>query len=294
MKEAFLTAKIDSSLNETRLDIAISILFPEISRRKGRKLISKGSVYLNNKRILILSKKVKEGDEIKIYIEEEPIKNQYQTPKILFDQNNLIAIDKPPFLPSSPTKTSIISAQYFVSKIKNLKISEIHPVNRLDTPVSGVLLFALNDLTARKIEELKRENKIYKEYIALTKGKPKGSSGTIELNLITKNGYTYINRKGKRAITRYELLEERGDFSLIKIIPVTGRTHQLRVHLKHIGCEILGDRKYGSKPYITDRIMLHSHKISFEFESSLFEISAPIPEIFFKNFDKIEYEQNNE
>jgi len=269
-EEKKFEGKIGENCAGERLDKAITILFPSLSRREGRRLISAGSVYLNGKRCLRLSKFVKKGDFIEILTEKKDKADFDEKIEILFDDFGLIAVNKPPFLPSVPTKTEIFSAQNIVAKIKQLNIKEVHPVTRLDTPVSGLLLFAYQKETIKQIETLKTKNLIQKTYFAWVEGIPNKKEGKIELNISSKNGIAFVDEKGKEAVTFYKTLKTVNGFSLLEIKPITGRMHQIRVHLKEAGFPIVGDRKYGNVPYNSDRPLLHCARISFALEKQIF------------------------
>lgn len=258
-----LNAKVDGTNAKDRLDKVLSKLFPFISRRKSRVLIDKGSVYLNGKRCLISSKIVNQGDKLKVVLDKEDEPKKIEEISILYEDENFIALNKPPFLPSIPTKTDIKSALHFVSRMKKIGLKDIHIVNRLDTPVSGVVLFALSIDSAHFIENLKEKNKIEKIYLAIVKGEIEKKEGSVEIPLKFTEGYAFPSEAGKKSVTRYEVLKSSKGFSLLKVIPLTGRMHQIRVHLKEIGFPIVGDRKYGEKPFLAQMPLLHCFKISF-------------------------------
>ncbi len=258
-----LVAKVDISIAKERLDKVLSKLFPEISRRKSRVLIDKGSVYLNGKRCLISSKIVNQGDTLKLVLDKEDEEKKIEEISILYEDENFIALNKPPFLPSIPTKTDIKSALHFVSRMKNTGLKDIHIVNRLDTPVSGVVLFALSKDSARFIENLKEKNEIEKIYLAIVKGEIEKKEGSIEIPLKFTGNYAFPSDSGKKSVTKYEVLKTSKAFSLLKIVPLTGRMHQIRVHLKEIGFPIVGDRKYGDKPFLSQMPLLHCFKMVF-------------------------------
>ncbi len=141
---------------------------------------------------------------------------------------------------------------------------ELHLVTRLDKTTQGLVLGALDRITAEKLNRLMFEHKIHKTYLALVCGCPPCERGTIDVSLLrddSKNK-TIVDNNGKQAITAYRVLKCYAQTSLVELCPITGRTHQLRAHMAHIGCPIVGDELYGSN--FGDRIMLCCHSLSFE------------------------------
>ena len=168
-----------------------------------------------------------------------------------------------------------IGVKYYLNNNK-----KIRPINRLDRDTSGIVLFAKNEY----IQELMINNtKIKKEYIAITDGILKEKSGTIDLPIARKPGSIMerqVSEEGQTAITHYEVIRQIQDrFTLVKLELGTGRTHQIRVHLSHIGAPILGDTLYSKETDLISRQALHAHKITFThpITQNTVEIIAPIP-----------------
>ena len=196
---------------------------------------------------------------------------------IIFQDENLVVINKKTGLAvqgGSGIKTSVddIIAHLKFNNGQNPKL-----VHRLDKDTSGILLIARNRKSADFLTNSFREKTIKKTYFALVKGIPSQKSGIIDIPLCKK--YHGIIEKvypdqinGKKAITNYKLLEyfEDKDCSLLECNPITGRTHQIRVHLKEIGHPIIGDFKYGNKNTdfknlgLAKRLYLHAFKIEIE------------------------------
>jgi 23S rRNA pseudouridine1911/1915/1917 synthase len=159
-------------------------------------------------------------------------------------------------------------------------------VHRLDKDTSGVLIAAYDDEALVFLAEQFKNRKTRKLYAAMVKGVPKAGEGLIETFIARdphdRKRFTVCADRGKAAITRYKVIRSWGDHSLLLLRPKTGRTHQLRVHMRHIGCPIIGDPIYGiadpSRP-----LMLHAKSLSITLpdreEPSVFK--APLPERFF-------------
>lgn len=206
----------------------------------------------------------------------------------LFEDENLIAIDKP----SGIACQGGTGIEICIDDI--LKTKKYQLLHRLDKDTSGVLLIAKNNATAEKITEAFRNKTIDKTYLALTYGVFKKESGTINIPLLKKNFGK--NDKimpdftdGKTAITNYQVLKTFEDFTLLKLMPITGRTHQLRVHCKEIGYPIINDVKYGGikvmRKELSKRLCLHSYQIKINSYSPPLVITTKLPD-FLTKFNK--------
>jgi len=185
----------------------------------------------------------------------------------LYIDNHLLALLKPSNLLTQETesqKDSLeVRAKAFIKKEKN-KPGKVflHPISRLDKPVSGIVLFALTSKALSRMQEEQRQRKIKKEYLAWVEGTLKEKKETLTHFLEQGSHKAYVKPEGKKAILTYEVLEEKAGFSLVKIELLTGRYHQIRAQFSHIGHPILGDKKYGSTKALP-RILLHHYRVEF-------------------------------
>ena len=198
--------------------------------------------------------------------------------QVLYEDNHLIAINKPAgYLvqgditgdkPLSEMVKMYIKDRY--NKQGDVFLGTIH---RLDRPVSGVLLFARTSKAVRRMNELFRNREIHKTYLAVVAKRPNPLNGHIS-NYLLKDGkrnfvkvYEQLGRrtaKAKLGELDYKLIGEIGNNFLLEVNPLTGRPHQIRAQLAHMGYPIVGDRKYGSKHKIEDgSILLHCQQMSF-------------------------------
>ena len=254
------------------------------------KLFRKKDIKVNNKRVDI-NYIVKENDEISIYANEDTL-NEFNVKNVLasssnkldiiYEDENILVINKEPGIlvheGEDNTKTNTLNND-ILSYLKNKgeynegDIFTPSCVHRLDRNTSGVIIAAKN-LTASKelLELFKSKENLTKEYIALVNGKA-NSDGTIDAPLLKneKDKFVRVDKKGLTAITKYKMIDFNEKYSLLKVNILTGRTHQIRVHMAYIGNHLINDDKYGdfkankifNNSYKYQYQLLHSYKITF-------------------------------
>ena len=209
--------------------------------------------------------------------------------EILYEDNHIIAVNKQPSDIVQGDKTGDRPLGEFVKdylKKKYNKPGEVYlgVAHRLDRPVSGVILFARTSKALSRLNEMFREKKVQKTYWAVVDNAPANSSGTLD-NYLQKNqkqNKSFVTKgdNGKHAVLDYKLLKKLDNFYFLEIKPKTGRHHQIRVQLAHIGCIIKGDLKYGAKRSNKDAsIHLLAQKLTFTHPVKKEEITivAPAP-----------------
>ncbi len=221
-------------------------------------------------------------------------------PDILFENDDLVALNKPPGMLSIPDR---MQSEPSLKDLLVNRYGVIFTVHRLDKDTSGVILFAKNE-TAHKYLSLQFENReTEKYYVGLVQGTLAKKEGIIEEAIIehpVKKGLMTTAKKGKPSVTEYKVLEEAGGFSLLEFRILTGRTHQIRVHMKFLGHTIVCDELYGNPDPVllssikkknfklsqseeTERPMLarlglHSHRLLFKDTSGqVLALEAPVP-----------------
>ena len=258
----------------------------KFSFRLLQKLEKEGLVSVNNQQA-ILHQKINLHDSIKIdFLDEyEDIPRNQSTLSILYEDIDLLVIDKEPYQVVHPTKTHIDDtvanrvAHYF-DQIKLKR--KVRFINRLDMNTSGVLMIAKNPYVHHIVSEEMRSNRVEKIYLAVTDQKPSELSGTIDAKIgrVGEDIRHTVNDKGKPSVTHYQVIDYQSPFSLLKIVLETGRTHQIRVHLSSEGMPILGDELYGEPSKLIQRQALHCHRIRVRHPrtSQWLVLESPLPQ----------------
>jgi RluA family pseudouridine synthase len=241
-----------------RLDQAIAARFPHISRRKARELIAAGRVLVNQRPVRIASREIADDAQITV-ADDVPVLD------VIASADEWIAIDKPAGMPAQPTRDrTTLSAE----EILRMQHRQIFLVHRLDTPVSGVMLFARTRQAAAKFSELFATGAIRKTYLARIDGTIDGET-VIDTPIDGKDALTFVRPPGSGPLQPAGGLKPA---ATLEIEIKTGRTHQIRRHLASIGHPILGDTRYAGPP--APRLMLHAWKLE---HASIGTLEAPPP-----------------
>lgn len=205
-------------------------------------------------------------------------------PDILYEDARLIALDKPAGLATIPERFLPHCLQEEVQDYLGEKAFIVH---RLDKDVSGVVLFAKDAAAHRHLSMAFEARAVDKHYVAVVHGQVGRQNGGINLPIRAfGSGRMGVDeRKGKPSTTRYAVRQRRGDTTVLDVYPVTGRRHQIRVHLYHLGHPIVGDPLYGdtAAQAAYPRLFLHAHALTFEHpDGGRRTITAPLPDGFYK------------
>jgi 23S rRNA pseudouridine1911/1915/1917 synthase len=285
-------------LNKLRLDLLLSNFSKEnklgISRTLIKEIILKGNVCISGRVVKKPNTKVNEKERVSFFLEEkrpDSIKAEDIKLDIIYEDDSLAVINKPSGMVVHPAPGNY--EHTLVNAIKNIftSLSDINParpgiVHRLDKETSGLLIIAKDNQSHLELASQFAKHKIEREYIAIVKGRVEFDEGVIEVPIARdeykrKNMSVNFSVKSKEAKTYYRTLKRFEDFSLLSLKPITGRTHQLRVHLDFIGHPILGDSKYGKNNKFT-RLALHAKRLKFIHPKTgkLLEFSISLPEEF--------------
>ncbi|AAS14139.1 ribosomal large subunit pseudouridine synthase C, putative [Wolbachia endosymbiont of Drosophila melanogaster] len=281
--------------DNVRLDRYIRRIFPDLKQSVIEKSLRKGLIKVNDCKAKS-SDRVNSGQTITLkhlnYIENANSDRKYNEKlvnllreNILYEDEYILAINKPAGVIVQGGVKVKISMSDLLDQIREGETFKI--VHRLDRDTSGVIIFARNANVARYLMEEFKGRRVKKTYLALTSGIPSKDSGTIDYPLVKK----YVSGQEKvvvdenspqNATTHFSIIaKSKHNVAYLKLQPITGRTHQLRAHLAHINCPILGDGKYGGKKAFIDgianKIHLHSHSLSLKLPNNKeITITAPI------------------
>jgi 23S rRNA pseudouridine1911/1915/1917 synthase len=298
-------AEVTQSQDGLRLDRALGELFPSESRSFLAKLITGGRVRVDGRPAAKASQRVETGQRLAIDVPDpapSTVESQEIPLTILHEDEDVVVIDKPPGLvvhPAAghPDQTVVNALLFHVKDLSGIG-GELRPgiVHRLDKDTSGVMLIAKHDEAHRRLTANWNTDLVKKEYLAVVYGTPSSDRGTVDAPL----GRDPRDRKrmaivadGRRALTDYEVAERLRYASVVRCRLRTGRTHQIRVHMKHLGHPIIGDPVYSGPQWrgIPDRKLqrtierfprqaLHAARLTFAHPRSgeSVVVEAPVPE----------------
>ena len=285
-----------------RIDVFIFRVQKDISRSMVQMLIENDNIKVNNKKTKY-SYKVKLNDEIEITIPEakkSDLQAQDIPLDIIYEDKDIIVINKPKGMVVHPANGNpdgtLVNAVMNVCKDSLSGIGgEIRPgiVHRLDKDTSGAIIVAKNDKAHINLSEQLKNHEVKKTYLALVRGIIKENEATINMPIARSKKDRKkmdVDKNGKEAITHFKVLERyKNKYTLLQINLETGRTHQIRVHLSHIGYPIIGDEVYsnGKNEWNVSGQCLHAWKLEFNHPvtGKLISLEAEIPE-YLKNIIK--------
>ena len=298
--------KINVDEDNIRLDTYVARKVPELSRTMIQKLIESGDVLVNDDKKK-LSYKVLSGDIITINIpeaKEVDLKPQEIPVEVVYEDNDIIVVNKPKGMVVHPANGNpdgtLVNAIMAMCKDSLSGIGgELRPgiVHRIDKDTSGLLIVAKTDKAHEALSKQLKDKTLYREYIALVSGRINHDTGEIDapigrdINDRKKMCVTDVN--SKEAITYFKVLERYKNATLIEVKLKTGRTHQIRVHMKYINHPIINDPVYGNKKSVSSfGQMLHAKKISFvhPITNKIMTFTCDEPEEFNKIKDKYKNE----
>ena len=278
-----------------RIDHYLTAVLQSMSRSRIEKLIKNRQVTLNGAVLLRKNREVFPDDRVTVEIEspEETTYIPSRSLAKLFEDEWLLVIDKPTGLAVHPgagekQETVLDIFRFHYPQITTMSDQE-RPgiVHRLDKDTSGVLILAKSEAALEEMQRLFQEREMQKTYLALVKGHMRFRNGTIDLPLARswKNRARFEvvgeDREDRReAVTDFSVIHEFEKFTYVRLMPHTGRTHQLRVHLAHFGNPVLGDILYGNrKQHELPRLALHAYSIEFThpFTQNHLRVTSPLP-----------------
>ena len=288
-----------------RLDVYIASKDDETTRTSSQRQIEQGNVVVNDKVITKVSYKVAEGDKIEI-AEQEPVEIELKAQDIpiaiVYEDKDIIVVNKPKGMVVHPANGNpdgtLVNAIMAICKDSLSGIGgEIRPgiVHRLDKDTSGLLIVAKNDIAHVNMSEQIKRHEVKKTYIALVRGVVKENEATIDMPIGRSNSdrkKMAVTKNGKNAVTHIKVLKRYDKYTLLEINIETGRTHQIRVHLAHIGYPVIGDYIYsnGKNEFGIVGQCLHARYLEFKhpITGKDMKLEAPLPEYFEKILQELD------
>lgn len=295
-----INSTVPDRYNAYRIDKYLAERFTYFSRSSWQKELTMGAISLNGKPVSRHSTPVSSGDIISYHaadLEEPAINSEYS---IVYEDAHYIAVNKSGNLPVHPA--GVFFNNTLLSLLQHEMKIRLYPLHRLDRETSGIVLFAKEQAAASAIQS-KFNSLVSKRYLVIVEGRPAERHFTIDMpigqdknSIIQKKRSAYTGAD-EEALTHFQTLIGNKKYSLLKVMPVTGRQHQIRVHCLFAGLPILGDKLYGIdetmylrfieegySPEITERLgfhrtALHSHRLVFyhPFAQKKVTIRAAIP-----------------
>ena len=300
------TIKVGKALKNRRIDKYLQARFSKFSRAMLQNIIKEGGVSVNAK-LVKPSHKLNPGDIIQLSLPEAPKKQilpENIPLNIIYEDESLIIINKQADLIVHPARSNthgtLVNALVYYAESLSTGSEPFRPgiVHRLDRDTTGVMVVAKNDFAQWKIARQFEQRLVKKSYLAIVQGIPELDADRISaplgVNPQIREKYAIRTDIGKDAETIYKVLEAFKSFSLLRLTPKTGRTHQIRVHLSYIKHPIVADRMYGGKPVyprqfkkteqaieepVINRPALHAHTLEFIHPATKKSIKfeAPLP-----------------
>lgn len=252
-----------------RLDVLMREIYRSYNRSTLQKFIENGFVTVDGE--LVTKSNAKFTRDVKIDLKvPEKLKNSDVKPKVIYEDEHVMVVNKPAGLLSEA------KGEYCPERT----LADFGMVaHRLDRDTSGVMILAKDEDTLHFLKRQFQRRTVHKTYYAVVEGQPKLEQAKIDLPLLRdmKRPTTFrVDPNGKESETFYRLLKTNGNYSLVELRPITGRTHQLRVHMQYLGHPIVGDRVYGKGD--GERLFLHAGELEITLpggERRVFRVPRP-------------------
>lgn len=298
--------KFNVTKQKGRLDQVLSASFPEFSRSMIKKLLLDGKILVNGQQEKPRYQ-VKDGDQVTINepeVHKLDLVAQDIPLDIVYEDDDVLVVNKPAGMvvhpaPGHPDQTLVNALLYHcpLSKINGTLRPGI--VHRIDRDTSGLLMVAKNDHAHHSLAQQLKDKTTSRYYIALVHGIIKEDHGTVNAPLARSpkdRKKQAVVAGGRRAVTHFEVLRRYQNYTLVKCRLETGRTHQIRVHLKYIGHPVAGDPVYGPKKTLTGPgQFLHAAELGFTHPvtKKRLDFKAPLPNYFKKTIDDLDKQSSN-
>ena len=273
------TYHLSAGITGVRLDRFVADKCPELTRTHVQKLVADGFITVNGREAKS-SLRLDSGDRVDVIVPPappSPLVPEAIPLSIVYEDEDLLVVDKPPGLtvhpaPGHPDHTLINAILSHVPHLARMGDS-LRPgiVHRLDKDTSGLMLVAKNAVAQMNLIEQFRKRSVVKAYLVLVKGRLTPEQGIIDAAIgrdARNRKRMAVVREGRPARTQYQVVKYLDGYTLLEILPETGRTHQIRVHLAAIGYPVVGDAVYGVKSSYLSRQFLHASRLGFKLPSS--------------------------
>ncbi len=294
------TVKVVGDDDSLRLDRWFSRYYPSVTHSRLQKLLRTGQVRVDGHRAKA-NMRLLAGQIVRVPPVGGPAPTQGKAPpvdaatrddlraRVLYRDNNMLALNKPAGL---AVQGGSGQRRHLDALSEALRFDAEEPprlVHRLDKETSGVLLLARHRHAARDLTRLFRDGEVAKTYWAVVAGVPRSAAGEIDRPLTKGTERVEEDATGRPAVTHYRTISATEGRAWLVLSPLTGRTHQLRVHCALIGAPILGDRKYGGPRH--KQLHLHARELVLSHDSGNLRLTAPLPAHMVKTFAALGFDE---
>jgi 23S rRNA pseudouridine1911/1915/1917 synthase len=283
------TLQFHSPVSDIRLDKYLTQVLPQFSRAYLQKLIEQNYVLVNGQKAKA-SQRLNKVDRVTVELPTVPVHPLAEAIPltIVYEDEDILVIDKPAGLtvhpaPGHPSHTLVNAVlAHCPSLAKSSELMRPGIVHRLDKDTSGLMVLVKNDFTREYLVAQFKSRTVTKGYLVLVKGKLSPEQGIIEAPIGRdphRRQRMAIVEAGKEATTQYRVRKYLGNYTLVEVAPLTGRTHQIRIHLSAIGYPVVGDPIYGTKSAHLNRQFIHAYRLGFRLPSTkqFQEFTLPLP-----------------
>jgi 23S rRNA pseudouridine1911/1915/1917 synthase len=281
--------RFNSPAPDVRLDKYLAQALPQFSRAYLQRLIEQGYIQVNGQETKA-SQRLTKSDRITVELRPSPGRPLPEPIAlvVIYEDAEIMVIDKPAGLtvhpaPGHPSHTLVNALlAHCPGLTMNNDLTRPGIVHRLDKDTSGLIVIAKNDSAREYLVAQFKSRTVNKRYLVLVKGSLSPQQGIIEAPIGRDPHHRRrmaVVEAGKQAITKYQVREYVDDYTLVEVSPLTGRTHQIRVHLAAIGYPVVGDPTYGIKSPHLDRQFVHAYRLGFRLPSTkqYQEFTSPLP-----------------
>jgi 23S rRNA pseudouridine1911/1915/1917 synthase len=275
-----LKGRVGAEQAGMRLDDGAKVLFPSLSKGDIRRIIDWGGCTVAGSMVRVASRTLRQGDELCLGILEPERRNElaYTSADMLYEDREYLAVNKKAGFNSQRTPYQLKgTVEYAVDTyLKSQGVKEpARVIHRLDSGTSGVMFFPKSKLAATYVSAMLKDGKVEKRYWALVVGSPDKDEWPVDACMARMGKFRYgVASSGMESHTLFRVLVRGTGTALVEARPLTGRTHQIRVHLSHCGLPVIGDQAYGGLPAM--RMMLHCRSMSFRANDGR-EVAAMAP-----------------